>query len=382
MENEKKFSYQVIDTESKLKDFAKTLEGEADIAADLEADSMYHFKEKVCLLQMATPKANVIIDPLQVRDLSPLIPFFKRHDIRKILHGADYDIRSLHRDFSIEINNLFDTQIACRFLGYRETGLEAVLQRRFSITLDKKYQRKNWSQRPLPADMMEYAAKDAIYLVSLANALEKELEAKGRVSWVHEECDELTKVRAETSNGNLLCLRFKGAGRLRPRRLGILESLLHFRQDIAEKKDRPVFKILGNDSLLGISKLKPVSLRELERTKTLSRKQVNMYGDGLVECVRTALEIPEKDLPVYPRKKGPVLSPKVPARVNSLKRWRNMKAQELEMDPALICNKLLLTMIAIKNPRDTESLKAVREMKNWQQETFGEEIVDVLKKRG
>lgn len=382
MENEPKLTYQLIDTASGLEEFARSLEGEKHIAVDLEADSMYHFKEKVCLLQMATPKTNVIIDPLQIEDLSPLRPFFRRPGIRKVFHGADYDIRSLHRDFEIEISNLFDTQIACRFLGFRATGLEAVLQKRFRITLDKKYQKKNWSQRPLPEDMMEYAAKDAVYLISLADTLEKELEAKGRLSWVREECDDLTKVRAETSNGNLLCLRFKGAGRLRPRSLGVLESLLHFRQDIAEKKDRPVFKILGNDSLLRISKYRPGSLRQLEKIRALSRKQMSMYGDGVVESVRKALEIPAEELPVYPRKKGPVLSPKVPARVKLLKRWRNRKAQELEMDPALICNKALLTSIAIRNPRSTEALKTVEDMKNWQQETFGEEIVKVLKKKG
>ncbi|RLC09694.1 MAG: ribonuclease D, partial [Deltaproteobacteria bacterium] len=174
-----RLGYQIIDTESALKDFARILEKEKTVAVDLEADSMYHFREKVCLIQIATKRKNVIIDPLQLDDLSPLAPFFFRHDIKKVFHGADYDIRSLYRDFNIEISNLFDTQIASRFLGIRETGLEAVLQKHFNIRLDKKYQKKDWSKRPLPKDMLEYAAKDAIYLAPLANVLEKELEKKG-----------------------------------------------------------------------------------------------------------------------------------------------------------------------------------------------------------
>ncbi|MDM8550029.1 HRDC domain-containing protein [Desulfobacterales bacterium HSG2] len=372
--------YQIIDTESDLKDFARMLEKEKIVAVDMEADSLYHFREKVCLLQFATKWANVIIDPLQIENLAPLKPFFLRSDIKKVFHGADYDVRSLHRDFDMDINNLFDTQIACRFLGLRETGLEAVLQKRFNIVLDKKYQKKDWSKRPLPKDMLEYAARDAIYLVPLANILEDELEKKGRLSWVREECDYLSKVRAASPDSHPLYLKFRGAGRLYPRELAVLEGLLQFRKEVAERKDRPLFKIFGNDSLIKIAKAKPVNLRQLEKTRSLSRKQIRMYGNALAETVRASLEIPKKNLPAYPRKKGPVLSPKVPERVKALKRWRDSKAWSLEIEAGLICNKSLISTIAIQNPRNIKGLEAIEEMKNWQKEAFGKEIVTVLRK--
>ena len=124
-------TYKMINTRSKLEDFVRTLENEKAVGVDLEADSMYHFKEKVCLVQMAAANINVVIDPLIVKDLSPLKPIFARHDICKIFHGADYDVRSLYRDFRIRIHNLFDTELASRFLGLPETGLEAVLKKKF-----------------------------------------------------------------------------------------------------------------------------------------------------------------------------------------------------------------------------------------------------------
>ncbi len=258
--------------------------------------------------------------------------------------------------------------------------MEAVLQKHFHITLDKKYQKKDWSQRPLPEDMMDYAAKDAIYLVSLAKILEKRLEKKGRLSWVYEECNDLSKVRTVSSDDDPLYLKFKGGGRLRPRNLAVLESLLQFRKQIAEKKDKPLFKIFGNNSLMRIATTKPVSLQHLERIKALSRKQTAMYGDIIVDRVREALQIPAEDLPVYPRKKGPVLSPKVPERVKAIKHWRDARAKKLEIDPALICNKSLISVIAIQNPRNTEEIETIKEMKNWQQEAFGKDIVTVLGK--
>jgi len=141
-------NYQFIEIGSELEKIARSFEKEKIIAVDLESDSMYHFKEKVCLIQMATKRNSILIDPLQIRNLSSIKPLFSNQNIKKIFHGADYDIRSLYRDFKIKVNNLFDTELACRFLGIKETGLEAVLKNFFRISLNKKYQKKDWSIRP------------------------------------------------------------------------------------------------------------------------------------------------------------------------------------------------------------------------------------------
>jgi len=129
---------------------------------------MYHYFEKVCLLQIATESVSYVLDPLALRDLSALKPVFSNPRIRKVFHGADYDIRSLSRDFGFEVENLFDTQMACKFLGLQETGLEALLRERFQVELNKKFQRADWSKRPLSRDMLEYAAMDGNYLIPLA----------------------------------------------------------------------------------------------------------------------------------------------------------------------------------------------------------------------
>jgi len=135
--------YQVIETLLELKTVADLFKKEKTIAVDLEADSMYHFKEKVCLIQMATHDINVVIDPLKIHDLSPLKPLFENHNIKKIFHKSNYDIHNLYKDFKININNLFDTQLACMFLGISGTGLEAAVKKWFKISLNKKYQKKD-----------------------------------------------------------------------------------------------------------------------------------------------------------------------------------------------------------------------------------------------
>lgn len=371
--------YKIIDSCEHLADFAEIINREKVIAVDMEADSMFHFKEKVCLIQIASKKTNVLIDPLKIKDMSHIAPVFANPGIKKIFHGADYDIRSLHRDFGIEVKNLMDTQLICRFLGCRETGLEAVLQKLLNITLDKKYQRKDWSQRPLPDEMLEYAAKDAIYLIPLAKMLEKELKARHRLSWVREECSALSKVRAASNEDEPLFLKFKGAGRLSPRNLAVLESLLQVRRTIAEKKDRPPFKIFSNSAISSIINVKPLTLKQLRADNILSLRQFNMFGAEVVKAVKDGLKTPENHLPVYPRRKAPVMPPKVPERMKRLKVWRDNMADDLVMDPALICNKALMTSIAIKNPLTIKTLKDVEDIKKWQVEAFGKDIINVLK---
>ena len=371
---------QLIDTAADLEEIARSLEREKIAAVDLEADSMYHYKEKVCLIQIATEKISVMIDPLAIKDLSPLKPIFSNPDIKKIFHGADYDVRSLYRDFKIRINNLFDTELACRFLGIKETGLQAVLKTFFNVNVDKKYQKEDWSKRPLPKEMMAYASKDVIYLLPLARMLIHRLNKTGRMAWVLEECEDLSKVRPALSNEVPLFMKFKGAGRLKSRSLAVLEALLQFRKRIAEKKDRPFFKIIGNESIIKITTARPVTLRRLKNINALSNRQISMFGSDLLKVVAKTLNIPESELPVFPSPKPPVMPNGVPAKIKALKLWRASKASTLNIDPGMLCNNALITAIAVKNPIDSNSLDTVKEMKNWQRQAFGIEIIRVLKR--
>ncbi len=371
------FSYEWVETFSQLEGAARVL-GQAEIiGVDLEADSMHHYFEKVCLLQIATDSASYIIDPLTLGNLSALRPVFSNPCIRKVFHGADFDVRSLYRDFQFEVENLFDTQLACKFLGLRETGLEALLRDRFRVALNKKYQRADWSQRPLSPEMLEYAAKDGKYLIPLARMLEKELEKKGRLSWVEEECLFLSKVRFTPPSHDPLYLRVKGAFGLDPRSLAILEALLEFREALARKSDFPPFKVLRNEQLLELAIQKPLHLEELEAVKVLSRKQIDRHGTHLLREIHRAMAIPSEDLPVYPRVPRTDLPSAVRKRVKALKTWRDLRAKNLGMEPGILLNNALIHDLALKNPHSIEELDQISGLKNWRQRHFGREILIV-----
>jgi ribonuclease D len=363
------------------KDFKQTIDQLIEtscLAFDLEADSMFHFTEKICLIQMATRHCIYIIDPLAIHDMSPLSAVMEDPMVRKIFHGADYDIRCLCRDFKISVNNLFDTELAARFLGYTETGLDAVLRKKFDVTLEKKYQKKDWSQRPLPEEMIRYAANDVRYLIDLYKLQLNELTEKDRLEWVFEECEILSGVKPANADDSPLFTRFKGAGRLDPRSLAVLESLLEFRVKEAQQKDRPPFKIIGNHSLLQIVSEKPNSLKQLKELNILSDNQLNKYGGPIIEIVNKALSIPKHQLPRYPHKPTLVPDAGTSAKIKLLKVWREKKADLIKMDAGLMLNNSLLKTIAENNPYDTGELNAIPEMKNWQKKEFGKEIIAVL----
>ncbi|MCF8095601.1 MAG: HRDC domain-containing protein, partial [Desulfobacteraceae bacterium] len=357
---------------------AEKLRCEPAVAVDLEADSMHHFEEKVCLLQLGTQKTCHIVDPLALGDIYALRPLFEDPGTVKILHGADYDVRCLYRDFHITVENLFDTELAARFLGYGATSLEAVLARHFNVTLDKKFQKKDWSVRPLPEEMIAYAADDVRHLVKLYEEIKAALKEKGRIKWLYQHCKDIAAVRPEpeTHQGPFF-IKIKGAGRLDPKSLAVLEAMLAFRRRTAQKKDRPPFKILGNKTLLALAQKKPKNEKELQKTGLLTRRQMQMYGEALLRQINSALSIPADQRPRYPREKSEPVPAAITRRIKKLKKWRQEKADILEIDPSLILNKNALRQVAEKQPVTRDQLDEIKELKPWQKDVFGKELISI-----
>lgn len=350
------------------------------IAVDVEADAMYHYPEKVCLLQMATDTHAILIDTLAISDVAPIAPLFENPDVLKIFHGGDFDVRSLYRDFHIIVNNLFDTQIACRFLGEAETGLESLLRNYFEIQVDKKYQKSDWSERPLSEEMKQYAIGDVIYLRVLQEILTKKLIEKDRLFWVAEEFERQANVRPQEDEGDYLFLRFKGAGRLKPRELALLEQLLCWRQETALKTDRPPYKIVGNETLMKLVTRPPLNRTSLKQSHILGEKQEERWGQEIVETILKARNIPSSNWPVYPRHPRKTVTVKAKQRGEKLKKWRDETAVKLEIsDASVVANKFTLAKIAELDVVNRKALQEIPGIRDWQIRVFGDEWIRLLK---
>ena len=361
----------VTDQET-LNQLVERLSLESVLAFDLEADSLHHYTEKVCLIQVSSASETRLIDPLASLDVKALAPIFANPAIEKIFHGADYDMRSLYRDFGIEVVNLFDTMIASQFLGESEFGLAALLKKRFGVELDKRYQKADWSKRPFSQEMMEYAMKDTSLLIELYGQLEAELKVKGRLAWVEEESELVAGVRSASREGELMCLRFKGANKMKPRELAVLEELLRFRDEKARSADVPPFRILSNDLLRELADKQPRSNFELVGIHTMSSKLIERLGRGLLLAVAAGLAVPQDKLPQAQSGRRPLLDRLQDERVKRLKVWRESKSAQLGLGIGLVANNTLLEALA--EPGEPQ----LALLKRWQREAFGEELAGVV----
>lgn len=370
--------YKYIDSNEEFDRFYETIKAEKIIAVDLEADSMHHFKEKVCLIQIAGANSACVLDPLKVNDFSKLKILMEDKNIEKVFHGSDFDIRSLDREYKIRVNNLFDSEIACKFLGSKERGLAALLKKYFNVDQDKRFQKKDWSQRPLPDEMISYSIVDVLYLIELAGLLKQKLMDKQRLEWAKEEFLRQTEVRYGNNSKGYNFLKFKGAGKMDIRTLAVLENLLVMRMKIAEKRDLPLFKVLGAGEISQIAYKKPTTLNHLKNTGTLSDRQCSMYGEQCVNAVSRAIKLTEEEMPVYPKTKALRHNSIEHKRIKLLKKMREQKSSELVMEPGFLINNALITKIAVKNPLTIKELESIEQMRKWQIEALSDDILKVL----
>jgi ribonuclease D len=369
---------EIITSSEALEQLCIRLQRESIVAVDLEADSMHHYQEKVCLIQVSSVKETALIDPLACPDLSPFGPILADPAILKVMHGSDYDIRSFHRDFGFQVVNLFDTMIAAQFLGEGEIGLAALLRKRFGVELDKQYQKADWSRRPLEQGMIDYAAKDTTYLIELHGQMSAELSAKGRLEWVAEECRLLCGVRVTDRDEGSLFLRFKGAAQLEPRALAVLEELLRFREETAQRRDVPPFKVIGGDALRELALRRPLRWEELAGIPGVTERLLERLGKGILAAVERGMAVAEGNLPSYPRRERVERDPAVEKRLKKLKAWREERAVRMGMAPGIMANNTLLEAVAAARPRSLEALAAIPGIKQWHLAQLGSELLEQI----
>jgi len=369
-----------VRTREELQSLAAVLAGARIMGLDIEADSLHSFPEKVCLVQVSDEAGAVsLVDPLSVRDLSPLASIVADPGVVKVLHGASYDVSSMKRDFGVEFAGLFDTMIAAQFLGRSELGLAALLERFFGIPPRPSRQKDDWARRPLTQEQEAYAAEDVQHLIPLRERLLADLRARGRDAWVHEECEALAAIPAAKRVFDPEdYLRVKGAKDLDGRGLAALRELFVARETWAQEAGRPPFKVLGNEMIVGIAGGKLRTPQNLRRIPGCSPKVIQRYGERILAAIARADSIPEAELPTYPRPKKPRIPPAVQRRIEALTRWRARDAERLGLDPGLLLPRRLIEQLAEQDPADRQALGRLDGLRRWRSETFGSEMLEVL----
>jgi ribonuclease D len=364
-----------IRSAAELDDLARRLSGCRAIGLDTESDSLYHHRDKVCLVQVATDAGEeFLVDSLSV-DLRPLAEAMADPGLVKVLHGADYDVTTLKRDFGFRFASLFDTMIAARLLGKVELGLVAVARDELGVTLSKTNQKDDWSRRPLTPQQEAYALADVRHLVPLRERLASRLETAGRLDWLREECDAVAELEALARRRDPdAWLGVKGARRLQPRALAALRELHAWRERRAEATDTPAFKILGNESLLKLAELVPASEPELARVPGVLPRLGRQKGE-ILAAVERARSLAEAELPRVPRSERPTVPDVVLRRMERLKAWRKLKGAELGLDASVVLPQRLIDRLALAAPLDASALGRVEGLRRWRASAFGAELL-------
>jgi ribonuclease D len=352
---------------------AGRLENEREVAIDCEADSLHHYFEKLCLVQItfgpAGARDELLVDPLAPGiDLSPLLAVLATKKL--LLHGADYDLRLLSLGWGFEAGEVFDTMIAAQYLGEPAIGLAALLEKHFGQLLDKSFQKADWSRRPLPAEMVEYAIRDIRHLPELVQLMTDSLEAKGRLEWHREACRRLARLRPEPRRADPESdWRVKGSRDLPPRGKAILREIWGWREEEARHRDRPPFRVAGNDSLLYLART-AVATGGVD--ETLDGWRAPLSGRGLRdlrEALGRGLALPPSAWPGDPQKSPrPRTTPEQERRLAALRTRRDRIAKELGMEPGIVASRSALEAIAYEGLGGKEELVEVAGLLPWQAE--------------
>jgi ribonuclease D len=359
-----------------LRRLAATLASCPAVAVDTESNSLHAYREQVCLIQFSTPDADFIVDPLTLTDFSVLAPVFANPAQQKIFHAAEYDIICLRRDYGFEFANIFDTMSAARTLGWPQVGLAAILDSHFGVTMNKKHQRADWKRRPLTPEQLDYARLDTHYLVALRDKQIEMLLASGRLEEAEEEFARLAQLRGDPDSGPdpARFWRVKGARDLTPPQAAVLQAVFAYREQQAERIDRPPFMVMGEPILMEFARRAPRTIDELKAVPGMTPETLRRHGSGLLQAVQQGIAAPPQRRPQVQREPD-----EVQERYDRLHTWRKEKAKKRGVESDVILPRTALWDLARRPPRTRDDLAQIADFGPWRRETYGEEILALFK---
>jgi ribonuclease D len=339
----------LLDQPGSLGPLVQALEKVSEVALDTEADNMYHYKTRVCLLQFLVDGEVYLVDVLAPGlKLEPLWKALAKKHL--IMHGSDFDLRLLHDLCGFQPQSLFDTMLAAQLLGLQRIGLASLLDQHFGVTLDKEGQKANWSKRPLTPKLLQYASLDVWHLPALRDILSRELKRLGRLEWLQQQCE------AQIVAGGLGFApptendwRIGRSERLRGPGLSVLHAVWHWREQQAQRLDTPPFKVCGNAVLLKIAEAAESGESEATILGSVHLgKRHDRIFPSLAAAVKAGLARDPRSLPRRPgRDPNHVALTQAEIELQErIRADRDRVAKRLEIDATLIANRAQLAQIA------------------------------------
>jgi len=367
--------YIYVDTPAAWADCLAALEGESRFAIDLEANSLYVYREQVCLIQISTEDQDYIVDPLVGLELDGLGVLLANPEVEKVFHASEYDLILLKRDYDWDVVNLFDTMWAARVLGYKSMGLAWFLNEYFDVTVSKKHQKANWTKRPLTQAQLAYAQMDTHFLLQLRDMLAAELESEGKMEEAQEIFVRESRVRVPERRFDPESFwSLRGARDLGKRELAVLRELCILRDEESARRNQPPFKVLSSEMLCRLAQASPKTMSELRALNGIPPRAIDRMGSRMLQAIATGLDAP---IPRPPRR-GPRTEAEILDRFERLQQWRKVHAQSRGVESDVVLTRESMWEIARENPRSLEELGRVARLGPQLLELYGTHILELL----
>ncbi|MGN8153813.1 ribonuclease D [Agrobacterium sp. 22094] len=364
----------MIETTAALADACKELAKSEFVTIDTEFLRETTFWPQLCLVQMASPTLEVLVDPMAKGiDLTPLFDLMADANVVKVFHAARQDIEIIHHLGRLIPHPIFDTQVAAMVCGFGDSiSYDQLVQKTKNVQIDKSSRFTDWSHRPLSEKQLDYALADVTHLRDVYLALKAQLEREGRSSWLKEEMDILEARETYDMHPDDAWLRLKSRLR-KPTELAILKFVAAWREREARSRNVPRSRVLKDDAIFEIAQQQPKDAEALSRLRTIPKGwERSTSGTAIIETVNAALALPKADMPQAPRHSH---SPEGSgAAVELLKVLLKLTADKHGVAAKVIANSDDLDKIA------SEGEKAeVQALSGWRRELFGEPALKLIR---
>jgi ribonuclease D len=369
-----------IDTGEELEQFCEKIET-GPLAVDTESDHFHAYQAQVCLIQLADGNREALVDPLamEVDELEHLFKIFENPEIVKILHSARNDIIQIDRDYGVSIKNLFDTQIAARFLDYERNSLNWMLEELANVNTGKQYTRFDWTKRPIPRKARQYAVDDVRYLADLREKFKKELEEEGWAEAFRQKCDHVARsVEYEAKEFDPHQWRkLDGSKKLDDRGKAALAELFLWRHKLCTELNKSAVTILPNGALLRLARKRPQTAAQVGNISGISQRLAKKYGEEIASVIKNSSD---SKVPSRPKTKKRRSAPsrEEKARYTTLRKWRNKTAKKFDIPTEFIATNATISEIAASPPESIEELLEFPDILPWHGETLGEKMLQII----
>jgi ribonuclease D len=360
----------LITSTTELNALCEELASAKVLAVDTEFVRDKTYFPKLCLVQVAANNIVACIDPLSVKDLSPLNNLLLDSGITKVFHAARQDMEILYYTFDSLPRPVFDTQIAATLLGLGEQiGYANLISHFLKKNLPKGHARADWEQRPLTAEQLEYAANDVRYLIQAYPLMVDKLSANGRLDWLTDDFTELSDEALYRPAQEELWQRISGLQKLRGVQLAVLQQLAAWREQTAMRLDKPRKWILPDDMLITIAMQMPSQTTQLHRIRGLNSKIIERNGNEIIKVIEAARSLPESQWPKAKTRRK--LSKQQEALMDSLMSIVKLQAAQHEISTGAITSKSELEKL-VNGDHDIMLLHG------WRVDVAGQQVLDFL----